>query len=79
MNETSTEIAAPAAKTKPNYCRRQITMILRSANSQTEQIVFCMKTITTANALDWCNDCRAERLPLWPANDPQPTQTQEVH
>ena len=79
MNETSTEIAAPAAKTKPVYCRREITLIAKSAEKTTEIVVPCGKKIAKVNANDWCPDCINERLPFWPADDAQPTQTQEVH
>ena len=79
MNETSTEIAAPAAKTKIVYCRREITLIAKSADKTTEIVVPCGKKIAKVNALDWCDDCRTERLPMWPADDAQSTQTQEVH
>ncbi len=46
-----------------NYCRREITV------NEAGETRFCMKAITAVNALDWCKDCTAERLPFWPKND----------
>lgn len=40
------------------YCRRQ------DASGKP-----CYKPIAKRNALSWCEDCRAARLPFWPAND----------
>ncbi len=46
-------------------CRREIT--LPAGGSR-----LCCKTIEKKNALNWCGDCRAERLPMWPADDVPP-------
>lgn len=27
---------------------------------------YCTNTIDRANPLNWCAECRAERLPIWP-------------
>lgn len=47
-------------------CRRTIS------KSQDDQGAPCGRRITKRNALNWCEACRAARLPLWPANDQAP-------
>lgn len=41
-----------------NYCRHK-----------NAEGVLCGRRIARATSLHWCDECRAERLPLWPAND----------
>ena len=43
----------------------------RTLNDHGAPVAYCARPITVANALDWCEGCRA-RLPLWPGADPLP-------
>lgn len=46
-----------------NFCRREI-------QKGDEPVKYCDKAVRRVNALDWCQDCRDARLPIWPTGEP---------
>lgn len=53
------------------YCRREI--------GDETPTKFCMRPVKHVNALDWCDECRDERLPFWPAGDaPKAVKGEEI-
>ena len=51
-----------AVRESVKFCRREI--------GEETPPKFCARPIKHVNAHHWCDECRAERLPFWPAGGP---------